>query len=60
MDNAKSGWRPVTIGVPQRSVLRLVLFLIFVNDLPNNVDSSVKLFADDTKIYRRVDTRGGY
>lgn len=56
VDNAKCGWRPVTGGVPRGSILEPVLFLIFVNDLFNNVDSSIKLFADDIQIYRRADT----
>ena len=43
---------PVLSGVPQRSVLGPVLFLIFIYDLPDNIRSSVRLFADDCVIYR--------
>ena len=49
-----SDWVPVTSGIPQGSVLGPVLFLIYVNDLPDIVSSTVKLFADDTKIYRPI------
>ena len=44
----KSQNRPVTLGVPQGPVLRPVLFLVFIDDLPEEVDGEVALFADDT------------
>lgn len=54
MKGADSVWREIWSGVPQGSVLGPILFLIFINDLLDNVSSSAKLFADDAKIYRRI------
>ena len=43
-------------GIPQGSVLGLVLFLVFIDDLEEGLMSEVLKFADDTKIFRRVDS----
>ena len=53
-----SRWGQVTCsGFPQGSVLRPVLFIIYVNDTPSLLSGHVKMFADDTKIYRSIQDR---
>ena len=49
-----SNWTDVISGVPQGSVLGSTLFIMYVNDLPDYIRSSLGLFADDTKIYRPI------
>ena len=54
LDSQASDTVPVLPSVPQGSVLSPVLFLIFINDLPVNIRSSVRLFADDCVLYRNI------
>ena len=45
---------PVSSGVPQGSVLGSILFLLYINDLPENIQSNGRLFADDRSVYLTI------
>ena len=49
-----SSWESVTAGVPQGSILGPLFFLIFINDVSDNLISNPKLFADDTSLFSVV------
>lgn len=54
VDNEKSYCGTVDSGVPQGSVLGPLLFLLYINDMPNGITSTTRLFADDTIMYRPI------
>ena len=45
----------VNAGIPQGSILGLTLFLLYINDLPDDVICDIAIYADDTTLYSKCD-----
>ena len=56
VDGKASDWCHVSSGIPQGTVIGPHLFLTFINDLPDSIQSNIRLFADDCLIYRSIST----
>ena len=55
LPGAISDWVYIKAGVPQGYILGPLLFLIFINDIVNDIGSNIRLFADDTSLNIIVD-----
>jgi len=54
INSCLSNWANVVSGIPQGSILGPLLFIIYINELPNIWDSQLFLYADDAKVYRQI------
>ena len=54
MNGKESNWMCLKAGVPQGSVLDPILFLVYINDLTDNISSDMRHFADDSSLFTRV------
>ena len=57
LNGRTSKWTNILAGVPQGSVLGPLLFLIYINDLPDGLKSICKIFADDKSLFSKIDDR---
>ena len=55
LDGNSSQEYPVNAGVPQGSILGATLFLLYINDLPDDVICNIAIYDDDTTLYSKCD-----
>ena len=55
LDGKSSQEYPVNAGVPQRSILDPTLFLLYINDLPDDVICNIAIYADNATLYSKCD-----
>ena len=55
LDGKSSQEYVVNAEIPQGSILRPTLFLLYINDLPDDVICDIAIYADDTTLYSKCD-----
>ena len=55
LNGVEFNWADVLAGVPQGSILDRLLLPVYINDILNNIRSTIRVFADDTTIYIDID-----
>ena len=55
LDGKSSQEYPVNVGVPQDFILGPTLFLLYINDLPDDVICNITIYVDDTTLYSKCD-----
>ena len=55
LDGKSSQEYPVNVGAPQGSILGPTLFLLYINDLPDDVICDIAIYVDDTTLYSKCD-----
>ena len=55
LPGVESLWTFIKAGVPQGSILGPLLFLLFINDIINEIHANIRLFGDDTNLYLIVE-----
>ena len=53
-----SAWVDVLSGIPQGSIIGPIVFVLYINDLPDNIISEVFMFADDTQVFQETRANG--
>ena len=57
IEGDKSSTAKVTSGVPQGTGLEPLMFLLYINDIGNDITSKIRLFADDSLLYLAISTK---
>ena len=58
VNGVNSGWSPVVAGVPQVTVVGPLLFSLHINDIISDIESEIRLFANDCVCYREINDMG--